>query len=146
MAFPLGEPPLPTLSLRVQVKLTLSPHPHGPEESIDKLNKCEATWAVLLEQVGMINSHSTTVGECQPGASGRYPVEDGFLGRRPIQKKSRAKRRERDRDLLTLNPWVQPCLKPYTPGPSIHMIIAAPMLLTPDQIGLLSLAITTKLD
>ena len=73
-------------------------------------------------------------------------MEDSFLGRRPIQNKSRAKRRERDRDLLTLNRWVQPCLKPYTPGPSIHMIIAARRLLTPDRTGLLSLAITTNLD
>ena len=27
---------------------------------------------------------STAVGECQPGASGRYHVEEGFLGMRPI--------------------------------------------------------------
>lgn len=77
------------------MRLTLSPHPHGQEESMDKLNKYESTWAVLLEQVGMINSHSTTVGECQPGASGRYPVEEGFLGMRLIHKKGRAKRRRK---------------------------------------------------
>lgn len=74
-------------------------------------------------------------------------MEEGFLGMRPIQKKGRAKRRrKRDPDLITLNPWVQPCLKPHTLDPSIHMIIAVPMMLTPDRIGLLSLAITTNLD
>lgn len=52
-----------------------------------KQNKNESTWEVLLEQVGMINSQSTAVGECQPGASGQYHVKEAFLGMKPIQKK-----------------------------------------------------------
>lgn len=52
-----------------------------------KQNKYETTWEVLLEQMGMINSQSTAVEECQPGASGRYHVKEAFLGMKPIQKK-----------------------------------------------------------
>lgn len=58
-----------------------------------KQNEYESTWEVLLQQVGMINSQPTAVGECQSvrsfraGASGRYHIKEVFLGMRPIQKK-----------------------------------------------------------
>ena len=120
-----------------------------PSWSGRKHRQAEQRWVYLGSPVRTSGNDKLALHRCGRMSAWSFwevPVEDSFLGRRPIQKKSRVKRRERDRDLLTLNPWVQPGLKPYTPGPSIHVIIAARRLLTPAWTGLLSLAITTSLD
>lgn len=61
-----------------------------------KLNKYESAWEILLEQVAMINSCSTAVEECQPGASGRYCMEEAFLGMKLIWKKEEPRGRKRE--------------------------------------------------
>lgn len=73
------------------------------------------------EQVQMINSDSTAVGECQPRASGRYRTEEALLGMQPIQKKAEPnKERARPRP-NTAAPQIQPCLQRPTVRTPIYM-------------------------